>query len=300
MTSQSTQQFFVNLAAGGVSGGLARLCVAPLDVVKIRFQVQIDPHVLTAQYRPNYHYKSIYNAFVTICKQEGVRALWRGNLVAEAMWVSFAAVQFSSFSFYKYTTKRFYTNNTYGLESLLSGGLAGLTATLCVYPLDLLRTRFAAQSIPMVHPTILSAVQTIYRTQGIYGFYYGVCPSLWQLIPYAAMQFYIYDQLKQHAADISNNKLAPALAGLAAGSFSKFIVLPFDVVKKRLQIHGLNLYRQGRSPGRCPSLINTVIQIHTNEGPRTFFKGAVPAILKAAAQTAIVFTLYEHSKSCFL
>jgi len=229
--------------------------------------------------------------------KEGIIGLWRGNLVAEAMWISFAAVQFTSFSFYKYTAQQIFKGNKYGLESLVSGGLAGMTATLCVYPLDLLRTRFAAQSIPKVHPTILSAFQTIYRTQGISGFYYGICPALWQLVPYASMQFFIYDNLKQRATEISNSKVAPVLAGLAAGSFSKFIVLPFDVCKKRLQIHGLHLYRQGKSPGKCPGLINTMRDIFRNEGPKTFFKGAIPSILKAAAQTAIVFTLYEHTKT---
>jgi len=300
MSKQSSSpQLLVNLLAGGFSGGLARLFVAPLDVVKIRFQVQIDPKVLNAKYRPNYHYKSIYNAFSTIFKQEGLIGLWHGNLLAEIMWISFAAIQFTSFSFYKYTAQQIIKDNKYGLESLVGGGLAGLTATVCVYPLDLLRTRFAAQSIPKVHPTILSAFQTIYRTQGISGFYYGICPALWQLVPYASMQFFIYDNLKQRATNISNSKIAPVLAGLVAGSFSKLIVLPFDVIKKRLQIHGLNLYQQGKSPGRCPSLITTTREIYIYEGPKTFFKGAIPSILKAAAQTAIVFTLYEHTKTLF-
>jgi hypothetical protein len=32
----------LNLLAGGVSGGIARFFVAPLDVVKIRFQVRVS------------------------------------------------------------------------------------------------------------------------------------------------------------------------------------------------------------------------------------------------------------------
>jgi len=296
MTSNSHQHILVNLVAGGVSGGLARLCVAPLDVVKIRFQVQVDPKVLTNSYRPDYHYKSIYNAFSTICKKEGFWALWKGNLIAEAMWISFASVQFASFSLYKAVSLRFIKESKYGLESLVSGGFAGLTATLIVYPLDLLRTRFAAQSIPKVHPTLLSAFQTIYRTQGLFGFYYGVCPSLWQYIPYAAMQFYIYDRVKQRATDMTNRNFAPVLAGALAGSLSKLAVLPLDVVKKRLQTHGMNMYNANE---RCPSLVQTIRHIHKTEGPKSFFKGAAPSILKATTQTAIVFTLFENTKDMF-
>uniref|UniRef100_A0A6B2LAU1 ADP,ATP carrier protein n=1 Tax=Arcella intermedia TaxID=1963864 RepID=A0A6B2LAU1_9EUKA len=299
----------INMLAGAVSGGMARLMVAPLDVVKIRFQVQVDPNVVptlpTIGFRPNYHYKSIFNAFSTIYKQEGVKALWRGNLLAELMWMSFAAVQFSTFNLYKFATKQFLPSEgtKYKLDSLVSGGLAGMTATMIVYPLDLLRTRFAAQSLPMIHPTITSAVKTIYANQGIYGFYYGICPSLWQLIPYASMQFFIYDSLKLKISRLSNHNLAPFIAGFVAGCFSKLMVLPFDVVKKRLQIHGLNMYRENQKNTqnlrlmRCPSFFGTIHDIYKFEGPSSFFKGAVPSILKASIQTAVVFTLFENSKA---
>jgi hypothetical protein len=100
-----------------------RFFVAPLDVVKIRFQLQMHPSI-QAQERPDYFYRSISDAFVTIYQKEGVRVrdrradeifllfslmlcfhlplmllcamltrqgLWKGNLIAEVMWVSHMA-----------------------------------------------------------------------------------------------------------------------------------------------------------------------------------------------------------------
>lgn len=51
---------------------LSRFFVAPLDVVKIRFQLQMHPSIQTAQ-RPDYFYRSIPDAFATIYRKEGIR-----------------------------------------------------------------------------------------------------------------------------------------------------------------------------------------------------------------------------------
>jgi len=86
------------------------------------------------------------------------------------------------------------------------------------------------------------------------------------------------------------------VAGGIAGLTAKIFVFPLDVVKKRLQVHGLNLYRAGKIPGRCPGILHTVVTIHKTEGVPAFFRGAVPSILKAGLQSALVFTLFEESK----
>jgi len=184
------------------------------------------------------------------------------------------------------------------LTSFIGGGIAGCLATLTVYPLDLLRTRFAAQSVPPIHTTIKSAVETIYRNQGWTGFYHGVCPSLWQLVPFMAIQFLMYDSLKGRVATVVGNGMSSSVSGGIAGLVAKLVVLPLDVVKKRLQVHGLNLARQGNATTRtsCPGILPTIKNIHSSEGVAAFFKGSIPSVLKASLQSALVFTLYEETK----
>jgi len=55
--------------AGGLAGGLTRLLTAPLDVIKIRFQLQ---QLKQPQYR------SMVGAFRAMAREEGVLALWHG------------------------------------------------------------------------------------------------------------------------------------------------------------------------------------------------------------------------------
>jgi len=220
------------------------------------------------------------------------------------MWMIFGGIQFGSFHLSKITLTKWAKIPENSMTSFLSGGIAGCLATVTVYPLDLLRTRFAAQSIPPIHTTIKSAVEIIYKTQGWTGFYHGVCPSLWQLVPYMAMQFFVYDSLKERISLFTQSYsssysgiYSSTIAGGIAGLVAKLSVLPLDVVKKRLQVHGLNLYRDGRRlPARCPGLIHTVKSIHSSEGVSAFFKGSIPSVLKATLQSALVFTLYEETR----
>jgi hypothetical protein len=64
--------------AGALAGVVARFVVGPLDVLKIRFQVQLEP--IAAGAMPA-HYTSLRQALVTIVKEEGVKV--RGDSGAE-------------------------------------------------------------------------------------------------------------------------------------------------------------------------------------------------------------------------
>lgn len=55
--------------AGGLAGAAARLVVGPLDVLKIRFQVQLEP---VARGAPASKYTGLAQAVRTIVKEEGV------------------------------------------------------------------------------------------------------------------------------------------------------------------------------------------------------------------------------------
>mmetsp|Transcript_24322 Transcript_24322/g.55430 ORF Transcript_24322/g.55430 Transcript_24322/m.55430 type:complete len:86 (+) Transcript_24322:78-335(+) len=60
---------FRNLVAGGLAGMMAKSVTAPLDRIKILFQVSAEPFRLSA----------VPRVAMTICREEGVSALWKGN-----------------------------------------------------------------------------------------------------------------------------------------------------------------------------------------------------------------------------
>ena len=68
-------------ARSALAGAVARFVVGPLDVLKIRFQVQLEP--IAAGVKAS-HYTSMRQALVTIVQEEGIKA--RGG-VAIAAWL---------------------------------------------------------------------------------------------------------------------------------------------------------------------------------------------------------------------
>ena len=67
----------LDATAGAIAGAIARLVVNPLDVLKIRFQVQLEPisasQPVSATASVLSKYTGLRQAFVTIVKEEGIK-----------------------------------------------------------------------------------------------------------------------------------------------------------------------------------------------------------------------------------
>lgn len=100
-------------------------------------------------------------------------------------WFPIAAHAHSRFASYQH------------LSSLVAGSFAGFCATISTYPLDLLRTRFAAQQQHRVYRSLTHAAKHIIEREGIGGLYTGMCPTLIGIVPLMALQFGSYEAFKQ-------------------------------------------------------------------------------------------------------
>jgi len=92
-------------------------------------------------------YTGIVDCFSRVVKEEGVSALYRGNLANVVRYFPTQALNFA----FKDTYKKIfnpYSSKTdpvkFFIGNLLSGGFAGATSLTFVYPLDFARTRLAA------------------------------------------------------------------------------------------------------------------------------------------------------------
>jgi hypothetical protein len=145
------------------------------------------------------------------------------------------------------------------LSSLVAGSFAGLCATVSTYPLDLLRTRFAAQQQHRVYTSLWHAATHIVEREGIGGLYVGITPTLIGIVPLMALQFGCYEAFKQ---GLRNAKAEPGVdpntlplsfveqstAGFSAGVISKFLTMPLDVIKKRFQVSGFEIPQKSELP----------------------------------------------------
>jgi solute carrier family 25 thiamine pyrophosphate transporter 19 len=157
------------------------------------------------------------------------------------MYVSYSAIQFTT-----------YRSVTLGLqtafgerrlpaaaESFIAGAAGGAVATTATYPLDLLRTRFAAQGTERIYKSLLSSVRDIARYEGPRGFFQGLGAGVGQIIPYMGIFFATYETLRIPMAGLELPfGSGDATAGIMASVFAKTSVFPLDLIRKRLQVQG--------------------------------------------------------------
>eukprot|EP00854_Cymbomonas_tetramitiformis_P008091 gene8091-9614_t len=258
--SHLTQAF-----CGAIAGAASRTIVAPLDVVKIRLQVQIEAVSGAAKYR------TLGQSLTCILKEEGLVGLWRGTVPAVLFWMPYTAVQFAVLDGFKSWAKQGEVfKEKPALISFVGGAVAGVAATLSSYPLD------------VVYHSVTGAIVGIYQSRGVAGLYAGVTPTLMEIIPHSAVQFAMEKDSNSNSINRTEGKtielrlsitvqclpivdrdirlmhiashrtifkedeavyeVTPAekfVCGLISGAIAKSLIHPLDVVKKRMQIAGL-------------------------------------------------------------
>jgi len=292
------------LVCGAASSIVARFVIAPLDVIKIRLQVQGSPSARSIQY------KNMRECVGTMLQKEGIRSFWKGNLSAELMVAPYGALSFWSHQTFKRLL--FHHDNPHGhptstpVMSFTCGALAGATATIGTYPLDLFRTRLAVQSNKEKYFSLSHAVRVVVKEDGLTGLYRGCWPTLLGVVPYMATQFAVYESL---VAALFQEKRAmgkipkdgggqghitdteTAAIGFLAGVISKLLTLPCDVVKKRIQVDGFDS-RGPRSTGLLEPF-QMAARIVRHEGVRGLYSGCLPSLAKAGPNSATIFYTYR-------
>lgn len=285
--------------AGSAAGFITRALVSPLDVLKIRFQLQIER---VSSKKPEGKYQGLFQASRCIYSEEGLSAFWKGHVPAQLLSITFGAVQFASFQFLTEVVHKTtqYDSQTAGVH-FICGGLSACSATVVCQPLDTLRTRFAAQGETKVYRNLRHAVSTMCRSEGVLTFYRGLSPTLLAVFPYAGLQFFFYNVFKKLLTPPSKGgswrgHLGSLVCGSGAGMISKTMTYPFDLFKKRLQVGGFEAARVHFGQVRSyRGLVDCMVRIAKEEGIRGFFKGLSPSLMKAALSTGFTFFWYEVS-----
>ena len=284
---------WASLVSGSVAGCVSRLFIAPLDVLKIRMQVagmSSGPPAVGPS-------ASLRSTLRSLLREEGWTALWKGNWAAEAMVVPYAAVAFVSYSVCQEALRPLLPGSS--LSPLLSGSVSGLCATLATYPLDLLRTRFAAQhSQRAEYASLPQAVRRILSSDGVRGLYRGLPAALLGIVPLMAVQFQLYESCKtavSPAAPLS--ALQQSSCGFVSGVLSKLATMPLDVIKKRCQVQRFAHFKQPGQQAAAASLtlLDAAVSIWRREGLPGLYRGSLPSLVKAGPNAAVLYLVYEQT-----
>ena len=287
--------------AGAVAGIVTRFVCQPFDVLKIRFQLQVEP---MGHYQSKY--VSIPQAVRRIRAEEGIAGFWKGHLPGQALSIAYGVAQFWAFEQCKEQAKNMnlYHHNE-NISNFVCGCLAGALGTVTVTPIDVIRTRLIAQDQRRGYPNAYRAFLTISRTEGIRGLYRGFVLSFVQVAPLTGINFMTYKFLCTSTVDVLGLKskaeipaVVSFLNGAMAGLISKSVVYPFDLAKKRMQIQGFGEHR--KNFGRhfeCTGISNCFKETVAREGLRGLYKGMWPSVLKTALTSAMNFCVYDNINS---
>ena len=183
-------------------------------------------------------------------------------------------------------------------EAFVSGAVAGASATTFTYPLDLLRTRFAAQGPDKVYANLRCGIRDIWCEEGPKGFFRGLGAGVGQVMPYMGLFFSAYEALRSPLSMLSLPfGSGDATAGVVAGIFAKTGVFPLDLIRKRLQVQGPTRARYigGTIPVYGEGVWRTGKSIVAREGWRGLYRGLGVGLVKSAPASAITMWTYERA-----
>ena len=199
---------FKILLAGGAAGAVSKTVTAPLARLTILFQVD----GLGANTR------SLTTALRHVVASEGILSLWKGNGVTIIHRLPYSAINFWA---YERLTEQLTTQLAeWGVPEgpgahdvarrLVAGGCAGMFACASAYPLDLVRTRLAAQTTRRYYGGIIDCLRRIVADEGVTGLYRGLGATLVQVGPSLAINYCTYETLRNLAVEEGG---APSVRG---------------------------------------------------------------------------------------
>ncbi|KAE8294342.1 Mitochondrial coenzyme A transporter SLC25A42 Solute carrier family 25 member 42 [Larimichthys crocea] len=279
-----------SLLCGAFAGAVAKTVIAPLDRTKIIFQVS------SKRFSAKEAFRLIYCTYM----KDGLLSLWRGNSATMVRVMPYAAIQFFSHEQYKTHLGGYYGYQGKALPPLprfLAGSLAGTTAAMLTYPLDMVRARMAVTAREM-YSNIMHVFVRISQEEGVKTLYRGFTPTILGVIPYAGITFFTYETLKKlHSEKTKRSQPYPyeRLAfGACAGLIGQSASYPLDVVRRRMQTAGVT----GSS---YVTILGTMREIVTHEGVvRGLYKGLSMNWVKGPVAVGISLTTFDITHSLLL
>eukprot|EP01018_Ginkgo_biloba_P024292 Gb_24637 [translate_table: standard] len=173
------------------------------------------------------------------------------------------------------------------IAHLTAGTAGGAMASLIRVPTEVVKQRMQTGQFASAP----EAVRLIVAKEGFRGLYAGYGSFLLRDLPFDAIQFCIYEQLRIGYKLVAKRDLYDpenALIGAFAGALTGAITTPLDVIKTRLMVQGTSNQYKG--------IYDCIGKIVHEEGAIAFTKGIGPRVLWIGIGGSIFFGVLEKTK----
>ncbi|XP_065661368.1 mitochondrial basic amino acids transporter isoform X10 [Hydra vulgaris] len=172
------------IAAGGVTGAVQAVVTTPIELAKIKLQLQ-GRYCKTSLH--NTTYKGAIQTILKILEEEGVRGCFRGFTTVLMRDIPATAIYFGSFHY----MNAFLIPDGKSVDDLrlhqlfLTGGLSGVMSWAIVYPVDVIKTRIQAKGIIPIgqYKSTYDCFLVSCREEGLAWFFRGFGATMLRAFP---------------------------------------------------------------------------------------------------------------------
>ena len=301
MTSKSSAPAPPPLWVSMLEGSAATMGAAgvshPFETIKTRLQLQGELQRRTAS---NTHYRGTLHGLVTIVRNEGVLALYKG--IVAAMWYQFVmnGIRLGLYDELKRTIGGVIGDgNTANLAAGVGTGFAGnFTAS----PFFLVKTRQQSRSAAIAvgaqheYTGCFAALRQVATERGVWGMWQGALPGAFRTGVGSGVQLASYDATKRYAQrvtgwDASESRLHFLSSFMCSGVVA-VAMNPFDVVMTRIYNTPADAKREYSA-----NFVAAFTKIVRAEGIQGVFKGTGALWARVGPHTICTFVFLERIRS---
>ncbi|KAJ7553433.1 hypothetical protein O6H91_06G097600 [Diphasiastrum complanatum] len=299
---------------GGIASIVAGTVTHPLDLIKVRMQLQVEPAARSSLAYAGHHGAGIprpppsgpISVGIKVVQNEGALALFSGVSAAILRQTLYSTTRLGLYDLLKQQWQNPSSQKeAAGLslpKKVAAGLLAGGIGALVGNPADVAMVRMQADGRLPAHQRrnyagVGDALVRMVREEGVKTLWTGCGPTVQRAMIVTAAQLATYDQIKETliSHNITNDGFATHVtASFSAGLVASVASNPIDVVKTRIM--NMNVVEGGEEPpykGALDCAIKTV----RAEGPMALYKGFIPTVTRQGPFTVVLFLTLENVRA---
>ncbi|KAL0378987.1 UNVERIFIED_CONTAM: Mitochondrial uncoupling protein 5 [Sesamum radiatum] len=297
---------------GGVASIVAGCSTHPLDLIKVRMQLQGEPAVQSLRPALAFHTAHIHlppprvgpvSVGLRIIQQDGAAALFSGVSATVLRQTLYSTTRMGLYDILKEKWTDPDTNNMPLVRKITAGLIAGGVGAAVGNPADVAMVRMQADGrLPPAqrrnYKSVVDAITQMSKNEGIASLWRGSSLTVNRAMLVTASQLASYDQFKEMILerDLMKDGLGTHVtASFAAGFVAAVASNPVDVIKTRV----MNMKMEAGMAAPYSGAVDCAMKTIKAEGPMALYKGFIPTISRQGPFTVVLFVTLEQVRKLF-
>ncbi|XP_030944078.1 mitochondrial uncoupling protein 5-like [Quercus lobata] len=309
---------------GGIASIIAGASTHPLDLIKVRMQLQGESNpALVQAYRPTVTALNTPNGYMSlhiappprvglisigtqILKSEGATALFSGVSATILRQTLYSTTRMGLYEILKQKWSDHSDSDTAKLpimKKIVAGLIAGSVGAAVGNPADVAMVRMQADGrLPIEqrrnYKSVVDAISQMSKQEGIASLWRGSALTVNRAMIVTASQLATYDQVKEMILEkglMSDGIGTHVTASFAAGFVASVASNPIDVIKTRV----MNMKLEAGGVAPYSGALDCAMKTVRTEGVMALYKGFIPTISRQGPFTVVLFVTLEQVRKLF-